>query len=78
MSLFLSLLKPLGAPLEEMLSVEDVFGVAKRWFVDVAWGRREISLPRFERWGSWREEARVDGCEKMVGGGRNRILLPSS
>ena len=68
MSLFLSLPKPLGAWLEEMLTVEDVLRTPKRGFVDVAWGRQEISLACFERWGSLREEARVDGCERMVGG----------
>lgn len=46
--------------------------------MDVAWGRQEISLARFERWGSLREEAREDGCESMaVGKKRNppSILL---
>lgn len=53
MSLFPPLLKPLGARLEETLTVEDVLGMAKSRFVDVTWGRQEISLTRFERWGSF-------------------------
>jgi len=57
MSLLPSLVKPLGAWREETPTVEDV-----PWTADGGlWTWQEISLALFERWGSLREEARVDG-----------------